>query len=81
MFSVFRLLAQLRGLRGTPFDIFGRSEERRLERRLIGEYEALVDEILDRLSPANHEVAIELAEFASRNPRLWPCQGGQSRAG
>jgi indolepyruvate ferredoxin oxidoreductase len=63
MFSVFRLLARLRGLRGTPLDIFGRSKERRLERRLIGEYEALVDEILDRLSPANHEVAIELASL------------------
>jgi indolepyruvate ferredoxin oxidoreductase len=63
MFSVFRLLARLRGLRGTPLDIFGRSEERRLERRLIGEYEALVDEILDCLSPANHEVAVELASL------------------
>jgi indolepyruvate ferredoxin oxidoreductase len=63
MFSVFRLLARLRGLRGTPFDIFGRSEERRLERRLLGEYEALVDEILDRLSLANHEVAVELASL------------------
>jgi indolepyruvate ferredoxin oxidoreductase len=63
MFSVFRLLAQLRGLRGTPFDIFGRSEERRLERRLIAEYEALVDEILDRLSSASHEVAVELASL------------------
>jgi indolepyruvate ferredoxin oxidoreductase len=61
MLSVFRILARLRGLRGTPFDIFGRSEERRLERRLIGEYEALIDEILARLSPANHEVAVELA--------------------
>jgi indolepyruvate ferredoxin oxidoreductase len=63
MFSVFRLLARLRGLRGTPLDIFGRSEERRLERRLVGEYEALVDEILDRLLPANHEVAVELASL------------------
>jgi indolepyruvate ferredoxin oxidoreductase len=63
MFSVFRLLATLRGLRGTPFDIFGRSEERRLERRLIAEYNESVDEILDRLSPANHEVAVELASL------------------
>ena len=63
MFSVFRLLARLRGLRGTPLDIFGRSEERRLERRLIGKYEALADEILDHLSPANHEVAVELASL------------------
>jgi indolepyruvate ferredoxin oxidoreductase len=63
MLSVFHILARLRCLRGTPFDIFGRSEERRLERRLIGEYEALTDEILAHLSPANHEIAIELASL------------------
>ena len=61
MLSVFRILARLRPLRGTAFDIFGRSEERRLERRLIGEYEELIDEILAHLSPANHQLAIELA--------------------
>jgi len=63
MLPVFRILARLRGLRGTPFDIFGRSEERRLERRLIGEYEALIDEILARLLPTNHEVAVELSSL------------------
>jgi indolepyruvate ferredoxin oxidoreductase len=61
MLSVFRVLARLRWLRGTPFDIFGRSQERRLERRLIGEYETLVEEIVACLSPANHEIAVELA--------------------
>jgi indolepyruvate ferredoxin oxidoreductase len=61
MLSVFRILARLRGLRGTPFDIFGRSEERRRERRLIGDYEAVTDEILARLSPDNHAVAVEIA--------------------
>jgi indolepyruvate ferredoxin oxidoreductase len=63
MLSVFRILARLRRLRGTPFDMFGRSEERRLERRLIGEYEELIDEILAHLSPANHQLAIELASL------------------
>jgi indolepyruvate ferredoxin oxidoreductase len=63
MLSVFRILARLRRLRGTPFDIFGRSEERRLERRLIGEYEERIDEILVRLSPANHQLAVELASL------------------
>ena len=58
---VFRILARLRRLRGTPFDIFGRSQDRRIERRLIGEYEAVIDEILVRLSPANHAIAVELA--------------------
>jgi indolepyruvate ferredoxin oxidoreductase len=61
MLIVFRVLAKLRRLRGTRFDIFGRSDERRTERRLIGEYETVIDEIIARLTPANHEVAVELA--------------------
>jgi indolepyruvate ferredoxin oxidoreductase len=61
MLSVFRLLAKFRRLRGTPLDIFGRSGERRAEREMITEYEALLEEILDDLTPANHAVAIELA--------------------
>jgi indolepyruvate ferredoxin oxidoreductase len=61
MLWVFRILARMRGLRGTRFDIFGRSQERRAERQLIGEYQAMVEEILARLSPANHAIAVELA--------------------
>jgi indolepyruvate ferredoxin oxidoreductase len=63
MFAVFRLLARLKGLRGTPFDIFGKSPERRMERRLIGEYESLIEEILAGLTPANHALAVELARL------------------
>jgi indolepyruvate ferredoxin oxidoreductase len=58
---MFRVLAKLRGLRGTAFDIFGHTEERRTERRLIAEYEALLDEIVARVTPQNHAIAIELA--------------------
>ena len=61
MLGMFRVLAKLRGLRGTPFDIFGRTEERRTERRLIAEYEALLDEIVARLTAENHAIAVELA--------------------
>ncbi len=61
MLGAFRLLARLRGLRGTPFDIFGRTAERRSERRLMAEYEAVLDEIADALSPQNHATAVELA--------------------
>jgi indolepyruvate ferredoxin oxidoreductase len=43
MLPAFRVLAKLRRLRGTPLDVFGRTEERRKERALIGQYEALVD--------------------------------------
>jgi indolepyruvate ferredoxin oxidoreductase len=61
MLSVFRLLARLRRLRGTPFDLFAHSAERRTERRLVGEYESVLDEIALRLSPANHAVAVAVA--------------------
>ena len=61
MFSAFRLLARMRRLRGTAFDLFGRTGERRMERRLIDEYEETVGEILDRLGPANHDAAVALA--------------------
>jgi indolepyruvate ferredoxin oxidoreductase len=57
----FALLARLRGLRGTPFDPFGAQAERRLERALIGDYEALVEELIPGLSPARHATAVELA--------------------
>jgi indolepyruvate ferredoxin oxidoreductase len=63
MLSLFRLLAKLRRLRGTRFDIFGRSAERRTERRLVAEYEAIVDEIAGRLTPDNHATAVELARL------------------
>ena len=61
MLSVFRLLAKLRRLRGTPLDIFGRSEERKTERRLIREYEVTIEQILDQLSPPNYTAAVDLA--------------------
>ncbi len=61
MLTAFSLLARLKGLRGTPLDIFGRTAERRTERQLIGEYEALVDELLGELDRDNHAVAVQLA--------------------
>jgi len=61
MLPVFKMLAKLKGLRGTAFDIFGYTQERKTERALIGEYEALVAELLKGLSPANHALAVKLA--------------------
>ncbi|HJU16866.1 MAG TPA: indolepyruvate ferredoxin oxidoreductase family protein [Stellaceae bacterium] len=63
MFGAFRVLARLKKLRGTPFDLFGKSPERRMERRLIGEYESVIEEILAGLTPANHALAVELARL------------------
>ena len=63
MMSVFRVLARLRKLRGTSFDVFGRSAERRMERALIVEYESAIGEALERLTPQTYGVAVELASI------------------
>ncbi len=63
MFVALRLLAKLKFLRGTPFDIPGWSAHRRLERGLIREYEATIAELLAGLTPANHGLAVEIARL------------------
>ncbi|MEO8543523.1 MAG: indolepyruvate ferredoxin oxidoreductase family protein, partial [Burkholderiaceae bacterium] len=66
MLTGFRLLAKLKGLRGTALDVFGRSEERRTERALIGEYRASLDEVLGQLAADNHGLAIEIARLPEK---------------
>jgi indolepyruvate ferredoxin oxidoreductase len=61
MMGAFGWLAQLKVLRGTRFDVFGYSRERRTERRLIADYEAMLHEVLAKLTPDNHAVAVALA--------------------
>ncbi len=61
MLSVFRLLARMRRLRGTMLDPFGYSAERRTDRRLIVEYEAMLRELTAALSVDNHAIAVALA--------------------
>ena len=51
--SLLKMLARMRGLRGTPFDIFGLSQDRRTERALIREFEQQVDELLPTLAADN----------------------------
>ncbi len=63
MMTAFKLLARLKGLRGGAFDIFGRTEERKTERALIGEYRASIEEVLKSLSPTNHATAVEIARI------------------
>ena len=53
MLPVFRVLAKMRGLRGTVFDVFGKSAERRMERALITEFEQLLDQLLPMLRADN----------------------------
>ncbi len=61
MMKAFRVLASLKGLRGTPLDLFGYSAERRLEKKLLAQYEGDLDLIADRLAPATVEAAAGLA--------------------
>ena len=60
MLPVFRLLAGMRGLRGTPFDLFGLSHDRRLERELIGEYEVLLEQVLAGFESQKADAAARL---------------------
>jgi len=63
MLPVFRILKSFRGLRGTAFDPFGYTTERRTERALIAEYERNVERLLARLAPDNHRLAVEIASI------------------
>ncbi len=64
--SLFKVLASLRRLRGTPLDVFGYTAERRMERRLIAEYEATLRELAASLSTANHALAVEIASLPAK---------------
>jgi indolepyruvate ferredoxin oxidoreductase len=57
----FKLLAKLKGLRGTALDVFGKTEERITERALIREYMQHIDQVLENLSDATHAHALNVA--------------------
>jgi indolepyruvate ferredoxin oxidoreductase len=61
MATAMTWLARLKFLRGGPLDIFGRTEERRTERRLVGEYQTMIEEILSGLKAGNLNQAVRLA--------------------
>ena len=63
MLKAFGLLAKFKGLRGSKLDIFGYTEERRMERQLIADYFALMQEIGGKLGPDNHALAVQLASI------------------
>jgi indolepyruvate ferredoxin oxidoreductase len=63
---VFRALAKLKFLRGSAFDPFGYTRERKTERRLIADYEAMLSEIMPRLTPDNHHLATGLAAIPEK---------------
>jgi indolepyruvate ferredoxin oxidoreductase len=56
-------LARLKFLRGTPLNFFGYTDHRRLERRIIRDYEATLKELLRDLSAENLDTAVEIANL------------------
>jgi indolepyruvate ferredoxin oxidoreductase len=58
---VLQVVAKLKRLRGTPFDLFGMTEERRTERRLVRDYERTVAELADTVTPEKLALAAEIA--------------------
>ncbi|HZZ95144.1 MAG TPA: indolepyruvate ferredoxin oxidoreductase family protein [Usitatibacter sp.] len=63
MFRAMRVLASLRGLRGSVLDVFGYTHERRVERALVGDYEKVVNELLDGLTPERLALAVDIASI------------------
>ena len=63
MFKAFGLLARLKGLRGSRFDIFGHTAERRGERQLIADYERTLQELLGSLDAGRLALAVEIASI------------------
>ncbi len=66
VFRAFRTLAKMRRYRGTWLDIFGRTEERKMERQLIADYEALVTAVLSELTPGNHQTAVAILSLPEK---------------
>lgn len=64
MMKGFQLLARFKGLRGTPFDIFGYFPERRMERGLITAYRGIIDSTVDQLDARTIDTGIRIAASA-----------------
>ncbi len=80
IFTAFRLLASLKGLRGTAFDIFGYSEERRDERADIAAYESDVEKLIAGLTPDNIGLAIAIAKLPMDVRGFGPVKAQQREA-
>jgi indolepyruvate ferredoxin oxidoreductase len=64
--KAFGVLKTFKFLRGTPFDPFGYTGERRTERKLIKDYEALLNTLTAELTPENHAAAVALASLPEK---------------
>ena len=65
VFTAFKVLAALKGLRGAWADPFGWTQERRTERRLVERYFEIVTDLCARLTRGNLQTAVEIASLPS----------------
>ena len=63
IFTAFKLIKRLKFLRGGALDLFGKTDERRMERQLIVDYRNTIDELLLGLTLGNHALAVEIARL------------------
>jgi len=63
MMKAFRFLASRKGLRGSALDIFKNTDERRMEQQLKVDYRRLIEEVVAKLAPHNHTLAVQLASI------------------
>ena len=63
VFTAFKVLARIKGVRGGPLDVFARSAERRAERRMIEDYFGTIGETAKAPGPESHALAVELASL------------------
>src|SRR5260370_2260891 len=61
-----RWMGKLKLLRGNVVDPFGYTAERKIERQLVRDYETLLDELLAKLAPDNHDLAVGLAAIPDK---------------
>ena len=77
IFPLLRVLARLRVLRGTPWDLFGRTAERRAERALVDAYERCIEALLPALHNARLPLATAIAEVAEQVRGFGPVKARQ----
>jgi len=78
--GVYRVLARMKRLRGTPLDLFGYTAERRMERRLIKGYERDMGEVLRDVTPRTLAVAVELAGLPRQIKGFGPVKAANAAA-
>lgn len=66
MLKAFGVLAKFKFLRGTPFDPFGYTDERRVERKLVTDYEAMLEMVMAELTSTNYPTAVALASLPEK---------------